>query len=101
MGLYVKWCNSREECATCNLSKVRPKTRKYSEKSLCRISCFLDVSSRLLRTIHFLKAISGIFIARTGYILEASGVKVLEGGVRFLPLLKYGVSATPAPRRLL
>ncbi|MBZ0174582.1 MAG: hypothetical protein OIN84_11605, partial [Candidatus Methanoperedens sp.] len=34
------------------------------------------------------------------YILDVSGVKVLsKGGVRFLPGMNSGASATPEPRR--
>ncbi len=97
---YVKWCNSRDDFADGSLSRVVLRTWRYSEKRFSIISCFLDVNSRVLRIMHFLKVLPAILEADITHMLDPSGVKVLsEGGVRFLPAMNCRVSATLAPRR--
>ncbi len=77
MAEYVKWCSSREDFAKGSFSRVVLRTPRYSEKRLSRIPCFFDVSSRLLRTIHFIKVLPVSLLVGAAYICQPSGVKLI------------------------
>jgi len=51
---YVRWCNSLEDLASGNCSKVRLSTRINSEKKLSSMPFFLAVSGRQFSRIVFL-----------------------------------------------
>ena len=55
MSEYVKWCNSVEDLALGNCSKVRLSTLRYSAKKVSRILCFFDVKERQLSNTVFFK----------------------------------------------
>ncbi|GEM_PF-4325769 len=79
MDEYVKWCSSVLDAAEGSLSSVILRTRRYSEKNLSTISCFFEVNSNALRTIHFLKVLPKSVLVNIGYIFNGD-----EERVRFL-----------------
>jgi len=52
---YVRWCSWLEDLAFGSCSKVLLGTRRYSEKKLLRIFCFLGVNGNVFSRMLFLK----------------------------------------------
>jgi len=52
---YVRWCSWLEDLAFGSCSKVLVRTRRYSEKKLLRIFCFLGVNGNVFSKMYFLK----------------------------------------------
>ena len=54
MFKYDKWCSSVWDDALGSFSKVKLRTRRYSEAKSFRIDFFVASKSTMLSTIHFL-----------------------------------------------
>ncbi len=87
---YVKWCSSREDLELGSFSRVTLRTRRYSENKVSIISFFFEVSSRILRIMHFLKVILTALTVSIAYVLHPSGVKILLQMITALPALSGG-----------
>ncbi len=67
MSEYVKRCNSVEELALGNCSKVRLSTLRYSAKKVSRILCFFGVKERQLSNTVFFK-VSSVYMLFLEYL---------------------------------
>ncbi len=84
MFKYVRWCSSVEEFAKGSCRQIISKIRRYSFTKLSNIFDFLDVKSKLFKTIHFLTVSPKILLGMTIFKpqfprnLTSSGYGLLE-----------------------